>query len=111
MALAAFRRLRVIDRRAHEILDPNLARVRAFFARELRLRAVVPEGGNVVFPRLPSAIDGDRLVRHLVRNASTLVVPGRFFEAPRHIRLSFGCSPALLGRGLSNLSRALDDLA
>jgi aspartate/methionine/tyrosine aminotransferase len=111
MALAAFRRLRDIDRRAHAILDPNLARVRAFFAREPRLRAVVPEGGNVVFPRLPSAIDGDRLVRHLVRSASTLVVPGRFFEAPRHIRLSFGCSPVLLGRGLSNLSRALDDLA
>ena len=68
MALAAFRRLRDIDRRAHAILDPNLARVRAFFAREPRLRVVLPEGGNVVFPRLPSAIDGDRLVRHLVKS-------------------------------------------
>ena len=95
----------------HGILDPNLARVRAFFAREPRLRAVLPEGGNVVFPRLPAAIDSDRLVRHLVKSASTLVVPGRFFEAPRHIRVSFGCSPSLLGRGLANLSRALDDLS
>lgn len=111
MALAAFRRLREIDRRAHGILDANLARVQAFFVREPRLRAVLPEGGNVVFPRLPSAIDSDRLVRHLVKNASTLVVPGRFFEAPRHIRLSFGCSPSLLERGLLNLSRALDDLS
>jgi len=111
MALAAFRRHRDIDRRAHGILDPNLARVRAFFAREPRLRVVMPEGGNVVFPRLPAAIDSDRLVRHLVKSASTLVVPGRFFEAPRHIRVSFGCSPPLLGRGLANLSRALDDLS
>jgi aspartate aminotransferase len=111
MALAAFRVLRALDQRAHAILDPNLARLRAFFAREPRLRVVLPDGGNVVFPRLPSAIDGDRLVRHLVKNASTLVVPGRFFEAPRHIRLSFGCSPSLLGRGLANLSRALDDLS
>jgi aspartate/methionine/tyrosine aminotransferase len=111
MALAAFRRLRIIDQRAHAILDPNLARVRAYFAREPRLRVVLPEGGNVVFPRLPSAIDGDRLVRHLVGTASTLVVPGRFFEAPRHVRLSFGCSPATLGRGLMNVSRALDDLS
>lgn len=111
MALAAFRRLREIDRRAHAILDPNLARMRSFFAGEPRLRAVMPEGGNVVFPRLPSGIDSDRFVRHLVKQASTLVVPGRFFEAPRHIRLSFGCSPALLGRGLANLSRALDDLS
>jgi aspartate/methionine/tyrosine aminotransferase len=111
MALAAFRRLRDIDRRAHGILDPNLARVRAFFAREPRLRTVLPEGGNVVFPRLPAAVDGDRLVRYLVKQASTLVVPGKFFEAPRHIRLSFGCSGPLLGRGLANLSRALDELS
>src|SRR5580765_4518731 len=97
MALAALRRHRDIDRRAHGILDPNLARVRAFLAREPRLRAVLPEGGNVVFPRLPAAIDSDRLVRHLVKSASTLVVPGRFFEAPRHVRVSFGCSPSLLG--------------
>jgi aspartate/methionine/tyrosine aminotransferase len=111
MALAAFRRLRILDQRAHAILDPNLARVRAYFAREPRLRVVLPDGGNVVFPRLPSTIDGDRLVRHLVRTASTLVVPGRFFEAPRHVRLSFGCRPAALGRGLMNLSQALDDLS
>jgi aspartate/methionine/tyrosine aminotransferase len=111
MALAAFRRLHVIDQRAHAILEPNLARVRAYFAREPRLRVVIPEGGNVVFPRLPPAIDSDRLVRHLVKTASTLVVPGRFFDAPRHIRLSFGCSPPVLGRGLANLSRALDDLS
>ncbi len=111
MALAAFRRHRDIDRRAHDILDRNLARVRTFFAREPRLRAVLPDGGTVVFPRLPGAVDGDRLVRHLVTSASTLVVPGRFFEAPRHIRLSFGCRPSLLARGLTNISRALDDLA
>ena len=111
MALAAFRRHRDIDRRAHGILDPNLARVRTFFAREARLRAVLPAGGSVVFPRLPAAIDSDRLVRHLVKSASTLVVPGRFFEAPRHIRVSFGCRPSLLARGLENISRALDDLS
>jgi aspartate/methionine/tyrosine aminotransferase len=46
-----------------------------------------------------------------MKSASTLVVPGRFFEAPRHIRVSFGCSPSLLSRGLLNLSRALDDLS
>jgi aspartate/methionine/tyrosine aminotransferase len=110
MALAAFRRQRDIDRRAHGILDPNLARVRTFLEREPRLTAFVPEGGNVVFPRLPSGVDSDRLVRRLVERHSTLVVPGRFFESPRHIRISFGCRPARLARGLANISRALDDL-
>jgi len=110
MALAAFRRLRDIDRRAHRLLDPNLARLRAFFAREPRLNAFVPEGGNVAFPRVPSRVDGDRLAAHLVKRYSTLVVPGRFFEAPRHVRISFGCAPARLSRGLAAISQAFDDL-
>jgi bifunctional pyridoxal-dependent enzyme with beta-cystathionase and maltose regulon repressor activities len=41
----------------------------------------------------------------------TLVVPGRFFESPRHIRISYGCRPTLLQQGLNNISRALDDLS
>jgi aspartate/methionine/tyrosine aminotransferase len=110
MALAAFRHQRDIDRRAHAILDPNLARVRAFLAREPRLKAFVPEGGNVVFPRLPPAVDGDRLAARLVSRHSTLVVPGRFFESPRHIRLSFGCRATLLAKGLANISGVLDVL-
>ena len=36
------------------------------------------------------------------------IVPRIFFEAPRHIRISFGCRPSLLAAGLANLSRALD---
>ncbi|HEY6212347.1 MAG TPA: pyridoxal phosphate-dependent aminotransferase [Vicinamibacterales bacterium] len=110
MALAAFRRQRAIDTRSHRILDGNLARVRRFFERETRLRAFLPEGGNVVFPRLPARLDGDRVARHLLRHHSTAVVPGRFFESPRHIRVSFGCRPSLLERGLANISRTLDVL-
>jgi aspartate/methionine/tyrosine aminotransferase len=110
MALAAWRRHRVIDRRAHGILDANLDRVRRFFAAETRLGAKVPDGGNVVFPKLPASIDGDRFASHLLQRYATLVVPGHFFEAPQHIRISFGCSPRLLDRGLEHLSRALDDL-
>jgi len=110
LALAAFRRHRAIDRRAHGILDPNLDRVRRFFARETRLPVHLPEGGNVIFPKLPASIDSDRFASHLVARYSTLVVPGRFFEAPQHVRISFGCSPRRLARGLEQLSRALDDL-
>jgi aspartate/methionine/tyrosine aminotransferase len=110
MALAAFRRLRAIDERAHRALDANLDRVRRFFERETRLRAFVPEGGNVIFPRLPAGVDADKYAARLRARYSTLVVPGRFFEAPSHVRVSFGCAPALLARGLDNLSRALDDV-
>jgi aspartate/methionine/tyrosine aminotransferase len=110
MSLAAFRRLPRIRRRAQAALGSNLDRVRRFFEREPRLAVHLPEGGNVVFPRLPHGIDSDVLARQLLERYSTLVVPGRFFESPRHIRISFGCAPALLARGLANVSRALDDL-
>ena len=82
--------------------------MKAFFATESRLHAFLPDGGNVIFPRVPARVDADRLATHLVARHSTLVVPGRFFEAPRHIRISFGCAPAMLARGLANISRALD---
>jgi aspartate/methionine/tyrosine aminotransferase len=111
LALAAFRHMRDINRRGHALLDPNLARVRRFLEGEPRLRAHIPPGGNVLFPRLAAGIDGDALADHLREHYSTLVVPGRFFEAPRHIRISFGLRPARLARGLANITRALDDLA
>lgn len=111
MALAAFRHLPAIARRSRAILDPNLAIVRRFLERETRLEAFIPAGGNVVFPRLPKGVDSDRLAARLARQYSTLVVPGRFFESPRHIRISFGCAPSQLRRGLANISAALEELA
>lgn len=110
LSVAAFKRLPAIRTHAHKTLDPNLDRVQRFFERETRLQAVVPEGGNVVFPRLPRGVSGDALAERLLSRYSTLVVPGRFFESPDHFRISFGFKPSLLERGLSNISRALDDL-
>jgi len=110
MTLAAFKRLRQLKARVRAILDPNLQRLRQFLQKERRLRALLPEGGNVLFPRLADGIDGDRLAERLRARYSTLVVPGRFFESPRHIRISFGSRPPLVARGLANISRALDDL-
>jgi aspartate/methionine/tyrosine aminotransferase len=110
LALAAFRHLPAIRAHAHKTLDPNLERVREFFTRERRLRAFVPEGGNVVYPLLPRGIKSDAFSAHLLQRYSTLVVPGRFFESPGHFRISFGLESELLERGLKNISRALDDL-
>ena len=97
MALAAFRRQRVIDRaRTSDSRSESRRVCGGFSSGEPRLQALIPEGGNVMFPRLPAGIDSDRLASRLVDRYSTLVVPGRFFEAPRHIRISFGCRPSLL---------------
>lgn len=110
MSLAAFERLSEIGRRPRAVLARNLGHVRGFLERERRLSAAVPDGGTVAFVGLPGGLDGDTLADHLRERYSTLVVPGRFFESPRHVRLSFGVRTPLLLRGLANVSRALDDL-
>ncbi|MBI3449667.1 MAG: pyridoxal phosphate-dependent aminotransferase [Acidobacteria bacterium] len=109
MHLAALRRLAPISRRAHAMLDPNLAAVRRFLVSERRLEAHVPPGGNVLFARLPKGLDAERFADRLRERYSTLVVPGSFFESPRFIRVSFGVTPARLARGLGNISGALDE--
>jgi aspartate/methionine/tyrosine aminotransferase len=111
LTVAAFRQLPKIRARAQALLGPNLERVREYFARETRLSTFMPDGGNVLFPRLPAGLDADLFADHLRARYDTQVVPGRFFETPGHIRISFGFKPSLLDEGLRNLSRALDDLA
>ncbi len=111
MALAAFEHLPAIRARAQAILGPNLARMWRFLAEETRVRGHLPHGGSVCFVRLPGGLDGDRFAHYLRRKHSTLVVPGRFFEMPGFVRLSFGMAPERLDEGLGNVSLALDDLA
>jgi aspartate/methionine/tyrosine aminotransferase len=110
MQVAAFGRLPALRARAHALLDPNLERLRDYFVAERRLTVHLPPGGNVAFPRLPASVSSDRLADLLRERYSTLVVPGRFFEMPRHIRISFGMRSDVFARGLRNLSRALDEL-
>lgn len=111
LTLAAFRHLPAIRRRAQALLAPNLARVAAYLDRERRLSAHVPDGGNIVFAKVAAGIDPDRLAARLRTAYSTLIVPGRFFEAPSFIRFSFGIRPGRLAKGLRNLSVALDDVS
>ena len=107
LAVAALHNLTSISRRAHAMLDHNLERLRRFCEREPRLEGHLPVGGTVFFPRLPDGVDGDAFSARLRDEYSTLVVPGRFFDSPAHVRISLGCPPAKFARGLVNISRAL----
>jgi aspartate/methionine/tyrosine aminotransferase len=110
LALAAFERLEAIARRSHSLLRGNLALMRRFLGLEQRLVAHRPPGGTVVFARLPRPLDGDAFARHLATRHSVLVVPGRFFDSPQHVRISFGCDRRELAGGLARVRRALDEM-
>jgi aspartate/methionine/tyrosine aminotransferase len=107
MAVAAFRRLGELRSRARALIEPNLRLVHAFLHEHAdRLECVVPRRSIVVFPRLRQESTSDPLHDRL-RLRETSIVPGRFFESPRHFRLGFGGRTDDVAAGLENLSQAL----
>jgi len=91
--------------------DRNKTIVREFIEGEPRLQWAEPDGGIVAFPRVVDrngeGTGGDRLARALRETLDTSIVPGGFFEDPRHFRLGFGLPASDLGRGLENIRSKL----
>jgi aspartate/methionine/tyrosine aminotransferase len=107
LAAAAFRQLPRLAERSRAILDPNIAQVRAFLeAHREWLDCVVPPRSMTVFPRLRKEADSEPL-HDWLRGRETSIVPGKFFESPRHFRLGFAVTPEDVARGLENLAEGL----
>jgi aspartate/methionine/tyrosine aminotransferase len=106
-AAAAFDHLPALAARARAILEPNFAAFERFMAEQSTLEWVKPAGGTVAFPRLRREASADAFVDRLIRAFATAVVPGRFFEAPPHLRIALGIDGAVLARGLAAIGRAL----
>jgi aspartate/methionine/tyrosine aminotransferase len=90
-------------------IEKNLSLVRDFIAGEKKLRWVEPAHGIVCFPRIEARLDGTQLARLLREKYETSVVPGHFFEEPRHFRLGFGVPASVLEKGLENIRKVLED--
>ncbi len=107
LAHLAFRNLAALRERARGILEPNLARLRAFMNDRPELEWVPPGGGSVGFPRIKGMEDASPFVETLRDVYDTGVVPGRFFEAPAHFRIALGGNSEILREGLGRLGDAL----
>ena len=107
LSAAAFSRLDAWAAENRPRFEKNLDLVREFVRGEPNLSWVEPDSGIIAFPRIEAAADGSRLAALLEEKYDTTVVPGRFFEEPRHFRLGFGGPPGLLAEGLENIRRAL----
>jgi len=107
LALAAFRQLPRLAERSRAIVEPNLAQVRGFLAEhEEWLDCVLPRHGMMVFPHLKREEESGPL-HDWLRGRQTSIVPGRFFESPRHFRLGFAVQPEDVAQGLLHLSEGL----
>lgn len=108
MSVMAFDHLEQFRDRAQALLITNRALLDAFLDSRADLECFRPLAGSVVFPRLP--VGEPAVFFKLLREKyETSVVPGEFFEAPRHFRLGIGGETEALQAGLEKLGSALDE--
>ena len=107
LSVTAFRNLPLLEARTRAMIEPNTGLVRQFLREhEDLLDCVVPPRSMIVFPRLKNHDDSEPL-HDLLRRFETSIVPGKYFESPRHFRLGFAVKTEDVAAGLENLSKAL----
>lgn len=102
--------------RADALRDARLAQARRNLellsawaaARAERVEFTRPRGGVCCFPRLRGVADVEAFCHRLARAERVLLVPGRCFNEPQHVRLGFGGATAALEEGLRRLSSQLE---
>jgi aspartate/methionine/tyrosine aminotransferase len=107
LGLVAFRQLGALERRTKAILAPNTEIAHAFLSSHTDvLDCVVPPRSLTVFPQLRREEDS-QVLHDRLRKLETSIVPGAFFESPRHFRLGFTVATEDVREGLNRLSLAL----
>lgn len=108
MSVIALDHLATFRERARSLLTTNRMRIDSFLDSRRDLECFRPPAGTVFFPRLTHG-DPESFLRLLREKYETTVVPGAFFEMPRHFRIGIGGESASLQAGLERLGDALDD--
>ena len=107
LSVLAFEHLDALYLRARAILARNKALADAFLASRPELEWV-PSTGTIVFPRINGVADATPFVEALMRDHSTALAPGHFFDAPAHFRLGYGGDTEKIRAGLAHVGAALD---
>ena len=109
LSVVALSKLPKFVARAKRILEGNRALLNEFLESREDLKAVRTESGTTSFPRL---LKGrvENLCALLTEKYDTAVVPGRFFESPKHFRIGMCAEPQLFSEGVRRLGAALDEL-
>lgn len=110
LSVVAFDHLEQFRTRAHDLLTTNRSLLDSFLDARTDLECFRPPAGTVVFPGLTNG-DPEAFFQLLREKYETSVVPGAFFEMPRHFRLGIGGETAALRAGLERLGAALDEFA
>lgn len=108
--IALERRDELLKRARYLITErwPALEDWAASHARELHWTP--PQAGAICFFSYKFPVESMAFVDRLIRDYSTMVVPGVHFRAERHLRIGFGMEPRLLHAGLAAIDRLLSAL-
>jgi len=111
LAEIALERRAELLKRARFILGerwPKLEDWAATHSRELHWTP--PQAGGICFFSYRFPIESMALVDRLIREYSTMVVPGIHFRAERHLRIGYGMESRILHAGLAAIDRLLASL-
>ncbi|MGI8955968.1 MAG: pyridoxal phosphate-dependent aminotransferase [Chthoniobacterales bacterium] len=108
MSVTAFEHLGHFRERARAVLETNRPLLETFLDSRADLECSRPPAGSVFFPRLSHG-EPDVFFKLLREKYETSVVPGAFFESPRHFRIGIGGETTTLRAGLERLGAALDE--
>src|SRR5712671_5986105 len=109
LSVVALAKLPKFVARAKNILETNRTVLSDFLDTREDLQVVRTETGTTSFPRLLKGRVED-LYDSLHQKYDTAIVPGRFFESPRHFRIGMCADPELFKEGVERLGAALDQL-
>ncbi|HWT00721.1 MAG TPA: pyridoxal phosphate-dependent aminotransferase [Pyrinomonadaceae bacterium] len=109
LSCAALKHLDEIAAHSRALLEANAALLNSFLSSRDDLDYLPHRFGTVSFPRLKRG-SADELCALLATKYETSVVPGRFFERPRHFRIGIGGDTDALREGLRRLGLALDEM-
>ena len=111
LAEVALERRDELLKRARFILGerwPKLEDWAATHSRELHWTP--PQAGGICFFSYRFPLESMALVDRLIREYSTMVVPGIHFRAERHLRIGYGMESRILHAGLAAIDRLLTSL-
>jgi aspartate/methionine/tyrosine aminotransferase len=106
LAALAFAGMVELSERTRRLIEANTALVSGFLARSPALECV-PSRATITFPRFQDGREAEPFAQRLFAEHGVAIVPGVFFEAPSHFRLSFGGATDRLQKGLAALISCL----
>lgn len=97
--------------RTRMILVGNLPIVKNWIAEHSNsLSLAPPKAGAIAFVKYAFGIGSTRLAERLVKEKSTLVVPGDQFQMGRYLRIGYGVEKEYLRKGLGRVSELIESI-